>query len=155
MTNKPIHVLNEMGVITSFSVAKKITEEDIQQFFSEGKKKKKTNSELEKQLREKIVKDIEEAIFNKQIPGLITPQDMAKELNLNENVIANLPELNRLIMVIAHKLSDKNFDKMSLCYFINSLVNIMGLSEDDFEKFHDEMSPEDGDEEDGDEPEAF
>lgn len=162
MTNQPIHILNEMGVITSFSVAKKITEEDIQKFFINGKKRGKSDPEIERMLREKIVGDIETAIVEQKIPGLITPQEMAQKLGLDKDVIKNLPELNRLVMVIAHKLSDKSYDKMSLCYLINSLVNILSLSEEDFEKFHrqnnkdaEEESDDDDTDNDGEESGTF
>ena len=61
-----------------------------------------------------------------------------------------MPEMNRLIMIVGHKLAEKKYDKMSLCYFINSLVNLLGLTESDFEKFHRQNSGEtDDDDEDG------
>lgn len=155
MTNQPIHILNQMGVITSFSVAKKITEEDIHKFFNRGKRAGKKEAEIEKMLREKILNEIQEAIVKQQIPGLLSPQDLAREMGLNKDVVENIPELNRLIMVIAHKLSEKKYDKMSLCYLINSLVNLLGLQEKDFEKFHrqhsndrDETADDDGDDDD-------
>ena len=62
MINQPIHILNQMGVITSFSVAKKVTEEDIHKFFSHQKKVGKKESEIEKMLRDRILSEIQEAI---------------------------------------------------------------------------------------------
>jgi hypothetical protein len=37
---------------------------------------------------------------------------------------------------------------MSLCYFINSMVNILGLQETDFEKFHRQNNNDDDDDDD-------
>jgi predicted transcriptional regulator len=144
--NQPIHILNQLGVITSFQVAKKVTEEYINKYFAKQKKSGKSEEEINNLLRDQILKEIQGAVENNKIPGLISAQELAKQLNIHPKIANNLPELNRLIMVIAHKISERKYDKMSLCYFINSLVNLLGLSEEDFEKFHREG--EDGDDDD-------
>ena len=133
---QPIHILSQMGVLSSFSIAKKVTENDIKKYFSKQKKGKKSDIEMQNLLKEKIITEIATAIQTNAVPGLITPQEMAKDIGLDGNVVKNVPELNRLVAVIVAKLTEKNYDRMSLCYFINSLVNLMGLKEKDFEKFH-------------------
>lgn len=146
----PVHILNQMGVITSFSVAKKVNEDDITKFFAKGKKAGKSVREMNELLRERVLSEIEDAVVKRQIPGLLAPEELAKEMGVQQNVINNMPELNRLIMIIGHKLAEKKYDKMSLCYFINSLVNLLGLTEKDFERFHQQNSPTDkgGDDDD-------
>jgi len=146
----PIHILNQMGVITSFSVAKKVKAEDIESFFKKGKKYGKTIDEMNEILRNKVLKDIEESIFLQKIPGLVSPEEIAKNMGIQKNIIDNMPVLNKLAMVLNFKLSEKKFDKMSLCYFINSLVNMLGLTEEDFENFHKQntSSEEAGEDED-------
>lgn len=136
MTAKPIHILNQMGVLTTFSVAKKITEDDIQKFSIKQRKSGKTTKQINDLLHEKILDDIQSALVRNEIPGLISSQELAKVMGLHKDVIDKVPELNRLVMIIAQKLSEKNYDKMSLCFYINSLVNSLGLTERDFEKFH-------------------
>lgn len=140
-----------MGVITSFSVAKKVAEEDITKFFSKGKKAGKSVDEMNKLLRDKVLTEIQDAVESRKIPGLLAPEELAKQLGIQQAVINNMPELNRLIMIVGHKLAEKKYDKMSLCYFINSLVNLLGLTESDFEKFHRQNSSPDNDDGD-DEP---
>ena len=163
MKKQPIHILNQMGVIPSFSVAKKITDEEIQKFFKKWEKMGKSEKELEGMLKEKILGEIHEALSQEKIPGLLRPIDIANELNIDPNIIRNMPELNRLIMVIAHKLTEKNYDKMSLCYFIGKLVDFLGLQEADFERFHrrnnqskkKEEEEDDGDDDDEDGVDQF
>lgn len=133
---KPIHILNQMGILTTFSVAKKITEDDIQKFYVRQKKTGKSEKQIREMLHDKILNDIQEAILRNEIPGLISSQELAKAMGLDKEVVDKVPELNRLVMIIAQKLSEKNYDKMSLCYYINSLVNVLGLTEKDFERFH-------------------
>ena len=139
-----------MGVMTSFSVAKKITEEDINKYFSKHKRKGRSEKQIGDMLRKKILEDINSAVESNQIPGLVTPEELAGSLGLDKKIIEKMPELNRLIMIIAHKVAEKKYDKMTLCYFINSLVNVLGLSEEDFTKFHRQNGPVD-DENDNDE----
>lgn len=147
---QPIHILSQMGVMASFSIAKKVTEEDIRKYFSKQKKGGKSETEIQNLLREKIVAEIATAIQTNSVPGLISPQEMAEDIGLDKNVIKNIPELNRLVVVIAAKLTEKNYDRMSLCYFINSLVNLLGLTEKDFERFHRSGNTDDDDDNDGD-----
>ena len=148
---KPIHILNQLGILTTFSVAKKIKEEDIQKYFTKKKKSGKTDDQIGEMLHAQILNDIQEALLNNEIPGLISSQEFAKQLGLDQSVIDKVPELNRLVMLLAHKLSEKKYDKMSLCYFINSLVNVLGLTERDFEKFHKRTRENNDDDESGSE----
>jgi hypothetical protein len=133
---QPIHILNQMGILSSFSVAKKITDEEVEKYFSKHKKNGKTEAEVEKMVKEKITNDIEDALKNNKIPGLVSSQELASQLGIEKDVIEKMPELNRLIMVVANKLMERKYSKMALCYIINSLVNILGLTEKDFKKFH-------------------
>lgn len=133
---KPIHILNQLGILTSFSVAKKITEEDIQKYFNKQKKSGKSEKQIGDMLHAQILTDIQNALLKNEIPGLISSQEMAKHMGLDQSVVDKIPELNRLVMLLGQKLAEKKYDKMSLCYFINSLVNCLGLTERDFEKFH-------------------
>jgi hypothetical protein len=146
--NQPIHILNQMGVMTSFSVAKKITEEDINKYFSKYKRSGKNEKQIGDMLKEKILDDIDNAVKKNQIPGILQTEELANSLGIDKNVIKKMPELNRLIMIISHKIAEKKYDKMSLCYFINSLVNVFGLSEDDFTKFHQQNGTSDDDDDD-------
>jgi hypothetical protein len=143
--NQPIHILNQMGVIVSFSIAKKMTGADIKKFFSLQKKAGKKGLNIEKILKTKILNDIRSAIAENKIPGILTPQELAKETGIDHNVIEKIPELNKLIVVVAHKLAERKYGKMPLCYFINSIVNLIGLTEKDFEKFHNQNNDEDDD----------
>lgn len=147
INNQPIHILNQMGVMTSFSVAKKITDEDMHKYFSKQKRTGKSEAQIGAMLQEKILSEIQEAVNDNKIPGLITPQELDQSLGINKKVIDKIPDLNRIVMVLVHRLSEKKYDKMSLCYFINSLVNMLGLQEIDFQKFHNQNGGDDEGEE--------
>lgn len=143
--NQPIHILNQLGILSSFSVAKKITEKEINTYFNKHKKRGKSDSEIGKMLKNKIVSDIQTAVEQNKIPGLVSHQEFAESIGIDKKVIAKIPEINKLIGILSQKFSEKNYDKMSMCYFINSLVNVLGLTEEDFTKFHQQNNNEDDD----------
>lgn len=149
---QPVHILTQMGVLTSFSVAKKVTESDVKTFFKKHKKTGKTDEQIGEMLREKIFEEIREALVYQKIPGLMSPVLLGGSKTPKDDQIVNknLITINKLVMVIAHKLVEKKYDKMSLCYFINSLGNMLGLSQDDFDKFYQKMSGESEEESDDD-----
>lgn len=130
--NNPIHILNKMGVLSSFSVAKKITEEELNKYISKEKKSGKSTKKIGEILKQKIMDEIQNAIVENKVPGLISDENTKLELLLGKNII----ELNRMGLIVASKMTEKNYDKMSLCYFINALTNMLGLQEEDFIKFH-------------------
>lgn len=134
--NTPIHILNQLGILTSFSVAKKITDKDINNFFSKHKKKGKSDTQIGEMLREKIVADIQDAVEQNKVPGIVSQTEIAEELGIDKKVIEKIPEITRLVAILSQKILEKNYDVMTQCYFINSLVNTLGLTEDDFNKFH-------------------
>jgi len=157
MNDKPIHLLNQLGVLASFSVAKKVDESYIQDFFNKEKKKGKSNREINKLIKDKIINEIQAAVENNKIPGLLSSQELARQLGMDEKVVKNIPILDNILLLISTKLKENKYDAMSLCYFINRLVNELNLTEEDFQKFHcqnvgkdDEVDDNDDDDDDDD-----
>jgi hypothetical protein len=144
---QPIHMLTKMGILTAFSISKKITEEEVSNFFKKHKKSGKTEEQLGDMLRNKIFEEIKGALENQKLPGLLgTIQSPLSP----ETVIPNANDINKLVMIIAQKMTEKKYDKLSLCYFINYMVNLLGLTEKDFEKFHKKISQNNRDDDDDD-----
>lgn len=138
------HILNKYGILKSFSISKKFTEEELN-FMAKKLKRGKSEEELVEMLKAKIVEEIMEASEKGTLPGMI----------LNQKRIAPIPiqgieTLNKMVEIISHKIRSKNLDKMSLCYFINFLVGSLGLSEEDFEEFHRKVSEAQGEDPDDD-----
>lgn len=129
--NSAIHMLNQLGVMASLSIAKNITEQEINKYFIKHKKLGKNNAQITEMLKKKIISDIQKSILKKEIPGLIIQNDIT-----DSAVIHNIPEINKITMVLVQKMIEKQYDKMTLCYFINNLVNMFGLTEEDFTRFH-------------------
>lgn len=144
MSNQAIHILSQMGVMTSFSVSKRIDENELKKFCSKMKNKGLRKSDAYKIFQEKLASEIHQSIEENKVPGLVNASEVCKENEAENKILKKHPEINRIIVAVASKLIEKNCDKTTLCYFINSLVNMLNLTEDDFDKFHRENSDEDG-----------
>lgn len=143
MNSSPAHILTETGVLTAFQVAKKVTRDEINKFISKQRKAGKKDEQISKLLKEKILREVQDALVTGKIPGLLAPVNVDSKEGLDPKVVLNMGDLNRLIMVITSKMVERQYDKMSMCYVINSMVNLLGLTEKDFEKFHRNRSKSD------------
>jgi hypothetical protein len=133
MNDQPMHMLTQMGILTSFSISKRITEKEMEMAMRAEKNKGKSEDEIISIMGESIINDIVSAVQNKKIPGMLVEEKSSKKPLIP---IQNIEDLNRLVLVLNTKLPRKKYDKLSLCYFINYLVGALGLKEEDFEEFH-------------------
>lgn len=131
MNDQPTHILTKMGVLSSFSISKKLTEKEFakltKQFYSHAN----TEQEVLTAIKNKIMKEIIDATRNGSLPGILM------EENITSVVPAHLiTPLNNMVLLLSKKLKSKKINKLSLCYFISALVNNLGLVEEDFEEFY-------------------
>lgn len=133
MEKYPIHLLTKMGVLHNFSISKKIMPEDINAMIKvlKGNAKVKSDQEILDLVRDKVMKEIIKATQNGSIPGLLIENNPESLVS-----IQHLEALNHMVIIVSQKLKNKKIDKVSLCYFINSLIGTLGLTEKDFEDFH-------------------
>ena len=89
---------------------------------------------LHELLRMSIIKDTQKDIETKKIPGLII--DGVEDAEEKKRIM----ELTYFASMIAKKLSEKQIDKYHSCYIINAIVNMLGLTEDNFDEFHKKFS---------------
>ena len=65
------HILAKEGILTTFSIAKKITATDVNKLRKKLKSAKVDSDELHELLKSTIIKETQKAIETKKIPGLI------------------------------------------------------------------------------------
>ncbi len=130
------HVLSKEGILTTFSIAKRITAKDIRKISQKLKRSKShaNSEELQDLLKEKIIKDTQKNLDINKIPGLIIQGADDEEEK------KRIMELTYFASMIAKKLSEKNIDKYYSCYIINAIVNMLGLTEENFNEFHKKFS---------------
>ncbi len=128
------HILAKEGILTTFSIAKKVTAKDVKKLRDKIKSAKMDADKLHELLRMSIIKDTQKDIETKKIPGLIIAGVE------NEEEKKRIMELTYFASMISKKLSEKNIDKYHSCYIINAIVNMLGLTEDNFDEFHRKFS---------------
>lgn len=146
MAQQPLHILTRAGILASFSVSQKVTEEEVDAIMKEAQNRGKTEDEAIDLVKTKIMKEIIDATRKGTLPGIIIENTKNQLLP-----VKSLESLNRMVEVLSQKMKQKKFDKLSLCYFINYLVGSLGLKEEDFEDFHRRLRDLRGDDDDGEE----
>lgn len=131
MAEQPSHILTQTGILSSFSISKKITEDEIRAVMKNAEKKGKTEEEVLNVIKGRIMKEIVDATHSGVLPGIIIEKTEPSIIP-----IKHIEALNRMVTVLSDKLQSKKLDKLSMCYFINYLVGSLGLTEEDFEEFH-------------------
>ena len=129
------HILSKEGILTSFSIAKKVTVRDIKKLRNTLKNSKMDDKKLQYALRKAIIKGAEKTIDVHKIPGILLDGILAE----NEEK-KRIMELTYFASIIAKKLAEKKIGKYHSCYIINAIVNMLGLTEEDFDDFHTKFS---------------
>lgn len=130
------HLITELGVLKSFSVGKKLSLDSIREFKNKIKKTAKNSKEAESLLRKIIIRDSKKTVDISSIPGIII-DEKSSDRQKTEKKLLNLTCFSS---IITKKISEKKFTKFDMCYIINVLVNMLNLSEEDFEKFHQQFN---------------
>lgn len=131
----PNHILSKEGVLTSFSIGKKIIIKNIKKLHEELKNSKMDSKKLHESLENIVIKRVKDSIDIQKIPGLLLDGIFAE----NEEK-KKIMELTYFASIIAKKLSEKKVDKYHSCYIINTIVNMLGLTEENFDDFHRKFS---------------
>ena len=129
------HILAKEGILTSFMIAKRVTLSDTKELRSKIKGNNISPILFQELLKNKIVKDVQAAFETQKIPGL-----MVKEIVEENEEKKKIVELTYFASTIAKKLTDTKVSKYHSCYIINAIVNMLGLTEEDFNEFHRKFS---------------
>lgn len=132
------HLLAKYGIMTNFSIAKKITKKQLKSLTD----KFGSSNDLSEVLRNEILKETKLAIHNNKIPGIITNEKFPIKASNTENPNATIDLVKKTKLMyfstlVIQKISDQNLTKDECCFIIVNLINGLGLKESDFKKFHD------------------
>lgn len=139
------HILAKEGILTTFSIAKRVTAKDVKKLRDKMKSAKLDADKLQELLKKSIIKETQKDFEAKRIPGLIV--EGAEDAEEKKRIM----ELTYFASMMAKKLSEKNIDKYYSCYIINAMVNMLGLTETDFDEFHKKFAKFKNGTKDGDE----
>lgn len=132
--DQPTHLISSLGILTSFSIAKKIDKKEVSK---ESRKLKKifneTNPEkFQKLLMDSLVEKTRMSLENETPPGLIFPKKHPKKNELDKFYM----ELSAISQALNNKFVEENLSKHQVCFILNAVINLFGLTEEDFLRFH-------------------
>lgn len=156
MSNGFNHLIAKHGILTSFSIARKVSKKDIKEISDKIKKQCKNKDEFNELLQKEVLKTTKYSMNQDLIPGLILPEKSNK--NPIKKELADekkLMQLNYVANIIAKKLMDNKFSKDEICYLILNLLSSLGLNDQDFKNFNNKYginneNPDEYDDEDDD-----
>ena len=128
------HILAKEGILTTFSIAKKVTAKDVKKLREKMKSAKLDAEKFNELLKLAVIKEAKHTIESEHIPGLLI---IGAEDNEEKRRIM---EFTYFASVIARKLAEKGVSKYYSCYIVNALVNMLQLTEEDFDEFHKKFS---------------
>jgi translation elongation factor EF-1beta len=145
MENKSFtHILQKTGVLKTFTVAKIVKKQDIDELKALIKSVASDDAEYKKMLKEEMSKISDMHNKRNPIPGIIYPTP--------EN------DIKKLLVAITKKfckgIKSQKFSKRDLAFLISAIINELGLTQEDFVKLKEELESQiedDEDDEDDDE----
>lgn len=152
------HLIAKHGILTSFSIARKVSKKDIKQISDKIKKKCKTKEEFNELLQREVLKTTKYSMNQDLIPGLILPEKSNKQAARKELADEKkLMRLNYVANIIAKKLMDNKLSKDEICYIILTMLSSLGLNDQDFKNFNNKYGTVDEniDDDDDDDDDSF
>jgi hypothetical protein len=130
----PIHLLNSLGILTSFSIAKKISKKEV---LKESRKIKKIFNEpntekFNQLLMDALIENAKKSVLTETPPGLIFPKTHPKKEELDSFYM----ELTAISQALSNQFVEQKLDKHQLCFILNAVINLLELTEEDFLNFH-------------------
>ena len=166
------HLLSKHGVLTSFSIAKKLNDAEIQEMSEKIKLISKNKFDFNNKLKNEIQTQTTNSILNGSIPGLIINKQIKQDTKLD--VVKNekskhasynvgkekLAQLYIIASEFNKEVLNNKLTRNDICFIIYTILNFLEISEEDFKKFHsflgndidDERDEDDEHDDDDDEP---
>ena len=135
------HILNKEKILKNFSISKYISPKEISKLKeSLTENQYEEDVDLDEAFKEKIIEYTDNYIKNHKIPGLILKNESTFNVHDKSSV-----KIYKDAAEFAYKLKfEKNMTKMQMLFFIISLVNHLGFTQQDFDNIR-------GDSDDSDE----
>jgi flagellar biosynthesis/type III secretory pathway chaperone len=122
------HVLQKVGVLKNFSVAKVVSRKEIEDLKQLIRAVAKDDAEYEKLFQEEMSQIANMHDPKSPIPGILYVEDKSKVMKA----------LQKAAKDYAAKMKTAKITKKELCYLIASIIKELGLTQDDFLKLNEE-----------------
>jgi len=149
------HILNHTKIIADFNISKKVSEKELVEIKNRVNKVCDDKTKLDKLFKSEILRYTNNYLQSHTIPGLIVKEndeDAFKWIE-NTNASTNRTPINRKVpktkkykslyndaMLLSNHITNmKKLSDEEIMFFIISLVEGTGLTEEDFERFYNKI----------------
>jgi hypothetical protein len=133
------HIINVEGILKNFSIAKKISASELRRIRKNAAKESTSQEEYTELLRREILRYTDEYVKKNKIPGIIIKKrNGLKSFNIKDP--EHLKLYKEAALLAKDIIKNKALDKNKLIFFIMSLIGVLNLNQDDFNKFSAEMN---------------
>ena len=131
---QPTHLLSTLGILAQFNIAKRISKKEIDATTKKIKKifKEENPNKFQKLLVDALIAKTKKYVSKEMPPGLIFPKQNPKKDELDIYYM----ELSSISQALSNKFQEQKLTKDQLCFILNATINILGVTESDFEEFH-------------------
>lgn len=135
------HLIAKHGIMSSFSIARKIPKNEFKLLTQKIKNSCKTKKQFDLLLKKEIIKKTNESINLGKIPGLVVPPQEKKVIDKKpKQFFLDDDKRTALLSIfgatIVEKVINKKLNKDEMCFLILTIVNLLKLSDHDFKMFH-------------------
>jgi hypothetical protein len=138
------HILAKYGVMTNFSIAKKVTKKRIEKLYKKLNTTDEMSEKFQNILKKEILKETQLAMFNNTIPGLITNIKKQSSVKYGSMMLTE-KEKKKIVALTAGLIEvivEYKLGKDEMCLLLIQLVNALGLKDVDFKKFNNTYGPQ-------------
>ena len=130
----PTHLISSLGILTSFQIAKKINKQEVSKESRKIKRifKESDPAKFQKLLMDALIEKAKKSVENELPPGLVFPKKNLKKQKLDKFYL----ELSAISQALTNKFVEQNLSKHQVCFILNAVINLLGLTEEDFLDFH-------------------
>jgi len=163
------HLLAKHGIMSSFTIAKRITQTQLKKMVKQLNIDE-NSQEFKTHLNNQIIRDTQLAVYNNKIPGWITNEKLPRKV-IPKNPTPNKPvsksssksgkksalsedkkaKLTLFATIIVRKILEQKSTTEEKCFLIHRIVSGLGLRDSDFKQFqNNNLMDEDDDDDDFD-----
>lgn len=139
------HLLSKHGILVTFNIAKRVDQKYLNSFKKRLVKKGKRPQEIDDEVSKLILLHTQKFVSSENIPGLIDANNSIRPIRLD-------PKIQKKIVSLANKTSayctTNKFNKEHIIFFVQALLHLLKITNDDMTKFRDKYNLNSPDDED-------
>jgi hypothetical protein len=134
MNEGPLHLLRSLGILKSFSISKIINRKEVTKISKQIKKNYKEidGPTFQKLLSDALIESTKKYINKQPPPGFIFPENDESREELDRYYM----ELAVISQALSSKFVEQKLTKDQICFILNATINILGITDEDFESFN-------------------